>query len=121
MQEQISAVAEWWAAQIFDKQGNWNNGDDSQAGGVAFLLGNLLKAQSLDKADENARPRFVEHLTIILSAKQKETGRVPSLYVDYSPDSILSDAAKRAGVSDSAFPCKSGTDVDKITATANHY
>ena len=97
-EDQISKAAEWWADQVCAP--TFDNGDQSPAG--AFTM--ALAMMNTEAVTDDRRQAFVD----ALSAKLHEVnaGSFFVLGVDYSPDPILADAAREAGVNPGNFPWK---------------
>ncbi len=104
--EAVEIMVKWWSEKSFATPLNQNNGDNSPAGVLGFILGNTLA----DKAKEGATPEkiaaFELALTNILLAGEHEGRCERELDVDYHPNGILSDAAKASGIDTSCFPIK---------------
>ena len=107
MKENLEIIASWWCDQITTTAPNWNNGDDSPNGGMAFLLGNLLAGKSRDEMPSDAPKKFKAIFVKEALEYYKENGYLPDMSVDYHPSVFLAEVAKEAGISPSAFPCKS--------------
>jgi 2-methylcitrate dehydratase PrpD len=115
MEKNIELIAQWWADKVTAPSLNWDNGDNSQAGGLTFMLANMLAQQSRNNAPSDAPEKFKAALIKGLKDSQtyqKSNGtHIPFLNVDYHPCEILAQAAAEAGIDASAFPCKSSTQV----------
>ena len=85
-------AAKWWANQLRGTA-KLDNGDPSNAGGMALMLATLLQAD--EKADQNNEhiDAFEQELTIIL---EREKDDYFHLGVDYHPDHVLQEAATKA-------------------------
>ena len=107
MQNSINLMADWWCSQITTISPNSNNGDNSSDGGMAFILGNLLNAQSRNAMPPDAPQKFKEIFVKKAMEHYKESGVLPEMSVDYDPSRFLYDVAKEASISPNTFPCKS--------------
>lgn len=111
MNEQVLAnaqlMAEWWADQITTNKMNWDNGDSSESGGMAFLLANMVAMNARQTAPADARNRFIAGFMQTFQNFYKAHNHYPDLSVDYHPCEFLFKAANAAGIDAGAFPCKS--------------
>jgi hypothetical protein len=92
-------AADLWIEQM-DK-GHWNNGDDSQRGGMAFLLGTRLM--------QNARAQITPaNLTVFRNTLvEMIIDQKPYfLSTDYAPEGCLAVALQVARISGAAVPVK---------------
>lgn len=108
--EQIEKVAEWWAVRTFDCALNQNNGDDSEHGGLAFMMMNILSMQAKDKAPSDARGKF--KAAIVERLSKGDGYQALLLDVDYHPNEGLATACKLAGIDPAMLPIKTHTQFD---------
>lgn len=97
-QEQAQIAAQWWADQIAAPK--FDNGDDSNAGGMAMALAMMAH----NPVESDSVEEFKNELEALIIDRQPR-----GIHVDYGPDAILSDAAKMAGMVDGGivqFPWK---------------
>ena len=82
----------------------FDNGDDSEAGGMASFLAMLL-GNSGEQLSQDSISAFKKHLGESL-IKEFEYRDSIDLSVDYAPCSTLASAAEKAGVDTNKFPWK---------------
>lgn len=95
-------TAKWWRERITKL--HHDNGDESQQGKIAGLLGDLLAAKNTPTTEQ--LDKFEEVLIDLIS---KENIVKVHLDCDYNPCSILYEAATAAGIDTSVFPWKVNT------------
>jgi len=119
--EAVEIMVKWWSEKSFATPFNQNNGDNSPAGGLGFILGNMLS----DKAKEGATPEkiaaFEEALTKYLLAGENKGRWGTELDVDYHPNEILADAAKASGIDTSCLPIKTFTFINSENEVEGRY
>lgn len=107
MEELIERASFLWRTMLAD--GKFDNGDDSNSGALGQILHGMAKEtitkEQLDNFEKNLSRKIKEKLEKDL----KEYGRTfyISLCTDYHPDTILSESAEEAGISERNFPVKS--------------
>ena len=114
--ELISKLVNWWAELTTTSALNSNNGDNSYAGGLAFLLMNMLAQSKRVTISEDQVSKFKEKLTELIEAELENFDYL-SLGVDYHPDNELSEAASYAGISDLCFPVETNSVINLKTNT----
>lgn len=119
--EAVEIMVKWWSEKSFKTPLNQNNGDNSPAGGLGFILGNMLA----DKAKEGATPEkiaaFEKSLTERLLTKEDGYDWDRELDVDYHPNEILADAAKESGINTSCFPIKTWIRINRDNQIVGRY
>ena len=86
--------AQWWADQL--RNGcNLDNGDKSEAGFMAHMLGTIAQGNARKNMSNEAIDLFEGALITLLEA---EKGEWVTVGVDYHPDRILQQAADSAGL-----------------------
>lgn len=108
------AIAAWWADKM-QKPLNQNNGDDSPAGGLAFLLMNMNAGNAQDSISPKKIQRFQDLLVIALKNPDIYTAY---LGVDYHPDDVLYMACATADIDPGCLPIKSSTSINMATGIA---
>lgn len=98
----VKATVDWWANAICNPK--FDNGDDSEAGGMASFLAMLL-GNSGEQLSQDSISAFKKHLGESL-IKEFEYRDSIDLSVDYAPCSTLASAAEKAGVDTNKFPWK---------------
>lgn len=98
-QEQIKAACEWWGKALLNPK--FDNGDDSNAGGMGMVL--AILANGNGPSAESVK-RFEVELSQILS-RETDKPSYFSIGTDYGPDTILGTAAALAGIA-TQFPWK---------------
>jgi len=103
----------WWSEKAFATPMNQNNGDNSSAGGFAFLLMNMISRDAQQSVSKEQIKKFEDKLTELLTLeKRRNPSNSLQLHVDYHPDRILAEACSFAGINPMVLPCKSGTYID---------
>ena len=103
-----TAAAEWWAAKIGGNV-HHDNGDDSFGSFIAMFMADSLA----NPATEEQISKFKELLIASLMDESNEVRVRFGLNCDYSPCSLLADAAKEAGISEYNFPYKTSMFIDE--------
>lgn len=106
--EAATAAAEWWAAKIGGDI-HHDNGDDSFAGFIAMFMADSLAKPVTEKQIE----AFKEALIASLTDSRNERIVSLGLDCDYSPCTILRNAAMEAGISEHNFPYKTSMYFDE--------
>ena len=123
-QKLLEAAADWWAEQITGRKLNWDNGaqnegsaEDRKMGSMMWMLGNLAAMQSRDKITDDQIKTFKKSLIEEIKKDAEKRDSV-ILAVDYHPERCLSEAARKAGIDEYAFPCKTvmWIDPNKVSA-----
>lgn len=120
-EEACQIAADEWARMIFGNHVQ-NNGDKSDAGGLAMVLGTLAK----DKANSGIGSETVEKFRKLCKEyylggciyEDKEYGKIrDEPYCDYSPNMPLARLLEQAGVPDDRIgriaPWKTGININK--------
>lgn len=120
MDESCQIAADEWARMIFSNHIQ-NNGDQSDAGGMAMVLGTLVK----DKASRGIGSEVVEKFRKLCKEyylggcryEDKYGWTKCEPYCDYHPNSVLADLLLEAGVREDSVgnicPWKTGISVDE--------
>lgn len=120
-QQAVERVVTFWVEKSFNTPFNQNNGDDSEHGGMAFMLMNLVAAQAQTTVSPLKIEAFRKHLTNSLLANESDLQKRTWLGVDYHPCELLADSAEFAGLNPGCFPCKTITRIDQNNnATAKY-
>jgi|JI6StandDraft_1071083.scaffolds.fasta_scaffold01817_24 hypothetical protein len=110
LEEAALKVAMWWSEKSFHTPLNQNNGDDSATGGMMFPLMNMIAQKAQMEITKEKQKAFEDHLvTLLMNCPEYDR----NLDVDYTPCTILTQAADFAGIDTKCFPCKSHTRIDK--------
>jgi len=112
-EQAVEKTVKWWSQKSFKVSLNQNNGDDSQTGGMAFILMNMLSTQTQGDITEGQIQKFEEKLTEILMNMKEKASYHKSLDVDYHPCIQLCEAADFAGITTMCFPCKTRSYIDE--------
>jgi len=118
--EYNKVAAKWWADKLRNVGlGNFDNGDKSEAGFFAMLMGSML-AMDTQPAVETI-DKFEERLAETIK-EQVETRGSMTLSVDYGPDYILGSLAQETGVSTNGFPWKTTMwiEANKVSVSAGY-
>lgn len=113
--EACQLAADEWARMIFGTHVQ-NNGDQSDAGGMAMVLGTLVK----DKAKSGYNSDVINKFRKLMAAAYRENSHRDSYwsapYCDYNPNPSLADVLIKAGCNKddvrSMCPWKTGITVD---------
>lgn len=102
--EYNKVAAKWWADKLRNVgPGNFDNGDDSSAGGMLMVLASMLALQN--QASDESVDLFEEELAETIKEQVESQGSM-TLSVDYGPDYILGSIAEKTGVGTGGFPWK---------------
>jgi len=114
--KEVEAAVFWWSNQLRGGA-RQDNGDAIQS------IMTTLVASREERPTEAQLARFREALTVALDKRMKESGWDPTrptwggafrtLTVDYSPEPILGDAAREAGIK-TWFPIKTCMRIDPV-------
>jgi hypothetical protein len=100
--KEISQIAaEWWADVI--QSPKFDIGDDSSVQGLYIML---LAEKLVKPVSEESKKRFIEYLSNSIEKELNKGKKTIFIDVDYSPNFILSEAAKIAEISSNNFPYK---------------
>lgn len=99
-------TARWWAFQIIHAGANWNNGDGSHIGGLAFAMSNTLAMDARKDVSDEQEATFIAELIKQIETEPRAQHHIS---VDYHPDKPLADALDKAGIPHRACPCKTIT------------
>jgi len=113
----VKKVVKFWSEKSFNTPLNQNNGDDSESGGLAFILKNLVASDAQSDVSPDNIEKFETKLTELLY-KQKDNRYKLDLDVDYHPCSVLSEAVDFAGLNEMCLPCKTWTTINMQTFEA---
>lgn len=94
---QIEKAVNWWAESIRNPQ--HDNGDESMHGGFARAVVSLGVQKVSDKQVETFKQELRD---LLFNHEQAKWG----LHVDYSPDTILTEALRRSAISELNAPWK---------------
>lgn len=121
MDEACQIAADEWARMIFGNHIQ-NNGDQSDAGGMAMVLGTLVKDKASRGIDKDTIEKFRKlckefYLGGCRVDEDKYGWRKSEPYCDYHPNSALADLLLEAGVPEESVgnicPWKTGISVDE--------
>ena len=101
----INLAAQYWI-NIIKTGKDHDNGDNSFESFACSYLANKSTKELENEKLENFRKAFFEEFKKVIEKYHKENG--VSLYCDYHPDWILSEAAKKADINEMQFPWKTG-------------
>ena len=118
MEKNLELMANWWAEQVCKPSLNWNNGDRSESGGMAFILGNLIANKVREKISADTYEKFKKIFVELALNFYADKGYLPGFCVDYHPSAFLAAVAKHCNISEDAFPCKSYTVIENNEALA---
>lgn len=109
--EAVLKTVNWWSEKI-QQPLNQNNGDTSPNGPMAFALSNLVAGNAQKELTPDKIKVFEGALTEELMNIKDAGFYAKTLDVDYHPNKMLADSAKKAEISDSVFPCKTWTRIN---------
>ena len=109
-ESEIASV--WWAENI-GPNAKQDNGDALQSAFMMFLTQHA-------KVSEQERKVFQKALKEVIDREMKLRSGYLSIYVDYAPDQILTEAAQLSGVHVSAFPCKTAMRIEPGKVFVSH-
>lgn len=116
-EQAIEKVVNFWTEKSFNTVCNQNNGDDSAAGGLVFMLQNILSSEAQQTVTPEKIEKFKEKLTELIKKQGRE---YIVLSVDYHPCNTLFEAAQYADISIQCFPCKTTTWIENNIAKASY-
>lgn len=108
-EQAVDKVVNWWADKSFGGKLNQNNGDNSEQGGLGFLLMNYVSLKAQDEVTEEKIQKFKSKLTELLLDPDTNKYYKHCIGVDYHPDMPLADACAHAGINTSCLPIKTNT------------
>lgn len=118
--EAVKIMVEWWVEKI-QAPLNQNNGDNSENGGMAFSLMNMVSMNAQKEITKDKIEIFKTELTESLLTG-KDGGRwSTTLEVDYNPGKKLADACKKAGINSMSLPCKTFTFINNDNEVEGRY
>lgn len=120
-EEAVEIMIDWWVKKSFETSLNQNNGDDTDTGGMAFLLMNMVSMQAQEKVTPIKIENFKSALTIILLQQEGKGEWANELDVDYHPNENLSKACEMSGVDSRCLPIKTFTRIDKDNIVRGRY
>ncbi len=120
-EQAVEITVNWWIEKSFKTPLNQNNGDNSENGGIGFMLINLLSMNAQDRNTPEKIEKFKETLTkLLLEAKNK--GRYSNqLDVDYHPSELLSKACEQSGIDTGCLPIKTFTFINQENEVEGRY
>lgn len=114
-EEACQLAADEWARMIFGTHMQ-NNGDQSDAGGMAMVLGTLVKEKAKSGYDEKVIDKFRRLMAEEYRNNSHGDQYWSAPYCDYHPNTTLSDVLIKAGCSEhdanNMCPWKTGVTVD---------
>lgn len=113
--EACQMAADEWARMIFGTHVQ-NNGDQSDAGGMAMVLGTLVKDKAKSGYDGNVIDKFRRLMTEEYREHSRNARYWSAPYCDYHPNTTLADVLIKAGCDKNDVgnmcPWKTGISVD---------
>jgi hypothetical protein len=109
-EQAVEKLVNWWADKSFNTLLNQNNGDESETGGIAFMLMNILSMESQKSVTPQQIELFKQKLAELLL---KTEGNYISIGTDYHPDRVLSEACSFAEINTSCIPIKSHSWIER--------
>jgi hypothetical protein len=119
--EAVEICVNWWIEKSFETPFNQNNGDDSENGGIAFLLMNMVASNAQKKVTLDKVEKFRNRLTELLLLNEEKGRFENELVVDYHPNQILFDACQFAEIDPSSLPCKTFTFINDENEVKGKY
>jgi hypothetical protein len=119
--EAVELTVNWWAEKSFETLLNQNNGDNSEAGGIGFILSNMLLMSAREKNTPEKIEKFKNELTNLLLEAEGKGRYNNELDVDYHPNKLLSNACELSGVDAACLPIKTFTYIDKDNSIKGRY
>ena len=115
MKEYAKVAAKWWADRLRNVgPANFNNGDQTERGGMAMMMATLL---GMDKqAPKGNIDQFEEQLAQAIEENVEKNGDL-TISCDYQPCCFLADIADECGVDTFNFPWKTVMWVEKDKVT----
>lgn len=119
--EAVEITVKWWSEKSFKTAINQNNGDDSEAGALTFMLQNMLASMSRTSTTPKQVAEFEAYLTECLMSVENDARYKTELSVDYHPNKMLGSACTHAGIDASVLPCKSSTSISENNEVYTYY
>lgn len=119
--EAVEITVKWWSEKSFKTLLNQNNGDDSDNGGMMFLLMNMVSMNAKENITKEKISKFEEKLTELLLSVEGMGMFNNELSVDYSPNRKLREACTFAGINASCLPCKTHTYINDNNEIEGQY
>lgn len=107
-EEAVIKMVLFWSEKI-QQPINQNNGDDSENGGMSFMLMNMAANGAQKSITPDKIKVFEKSLTERLMAIESKSNWEKALDVDYHPNRLLAESATEAGIDLGVFPCKTYT------------
>lgn len=101
----IEIAASWWAARL--QKLHHDNGAKDSTNVMAMLFADMI---AIDHRPTN--DQLVKFRSALEDCIKREGRNYISLSCDYSPNSILAEAAEKAGINSCVFPYKVSTHID---------
>ena len=104
--ELAKKAADWWCGQV-EGHTKFDNGDQSQQGGVAMIMATMLASHEKQKLSDDSvkifHEKIMEYVQEKLTENPEYTVRLSS---DYSPDHELSQLCSAASIPGTLMPWK---------------
>ena len=120
-EEAVEITVKWWSEKSFETLLNQNNGDDSEHGGMAFMLMNMVSVKAQERNTPEMIEKFQTKLKEILLSKKGEGHYGNQLDVDYHPNKILYDACQFSGIDSGCLPIKTFTRIESDNKIRGRY
>lgn len=119
--EAVEISVNWWVEKSFNAGLNQNNGDNSENGGLAFLLMNMASMNAQQEATPNKINKFKEKLTELLLEKEGKSRYENELSLDYYPCELLCMACDYAEINIGCLPIKTFTVINNENEVEGSY
>ena len=119
--EAVELTVNWWIEKSFKTPLNQNNGDNSQNGGIGFMLMNMVSMSAQDKNTPDKVEKFKTELTKLLLEAEGKGRYNNELDVDYHPNRLLSTACELSGIDSGCLPCKTFTYINNENEVEGRY
>lgn len=111
-EQAIEKTVDFWVEKSFRTPLNQNNGDDSQNGGMMFMLMNMVSSSAKETISEEKIDKFKSKMSEIMM----NADPIPHyIDVDYHPCPTLRYAAEYANIDLGCFPCKTYSTINRET------
>ena len=120
-EEAVKITVDWWIEKSFNTPLNQNNGDNSEMGGMAFMLMNMLSSKAQEDNTSDKVEKFRKELTNVLMEGKGKGRYATQLDVDYGPNHLLSKACSLSGVNSGCLPCKTFTFINEENMVEGRY
>ena len=119
--EAVEISVNWWIEKSFNSGLNQNNGDNSDTGGIGFLLMNMVSMNAQQEVTPGKINKFKTKLTELLLQKEGKSRYENELALDYHPCELLCLACDYAEINTGCLPIKTFTFINEKNEIEGSY